>query len=111
MKKIKQCKICKKWFIYFNTTRKRALYCSNKCHGIDQKRQHISPPRYFGEKHPSWKGGGISYQGYKRITVGICRRVLEHRFVMEKYLKRKLEKWEHVHHLNGIKTDNRIENL
>lgn len=47
---------------------------------------------------------------YKKITIN-GKRYLEHRYIMEKYINKKLKRTQHVHHINGNKRDNRIENL
>ena len=70
-----------------------------------------------GEKQWNWKGGrSKNHQGYITILTpdhpfAVHRRVLEHRLVMEKHLGRYLKPTEIIHHINGIRDDNRMENL
>lgn len=64
------------------------------------------------------KGSGtITRHGYVQITnrhhpnSRKCGTMFEHVLVMSNHLRRPLFKYERVHHKNGIRCDNRIENL
>lgn len=72
-----------------------------------------------GAAHPEWKGGRrLDRGGYVLVYCpdhpAAHRKhkvVREHRLVMEQHIGRLLEPHEVVHHINGDKQDNRIENL
>ena len=71
----------------------------------------------YKELSNNWKGGTqVDRDGYIRFynpdfPKDERKRMFEHRYVMEKFIGRRLTKDEVVHHINGIKNDNRIENL
>jgi len=77
--------------------RHQAKFCSRKCY-LDSN-----------PKKPTDDGYILIYApGHSTRAHG---QALEHRVVMAKHIGRKLEPWETVHHINGNKSDNRIENL
>lgn len=79
-----------------------------------QKYSQIFSQQRRGENNPSWKGGRRLTEGgsgYVIIYQGIRQYKYEHVLVWEKVHNQKLPGDWTIHHLNGIKTDNRPENL
>lgn len=74
-----------------------------------------------GADSPFWCGGRTKHQGYTLIRLapddplfamaGPNSYAPEHRVVMARSLGRQLEPYETVHHINGVRSDNRLENL
>lgn len=70
-----------------------------------------------GEMHPRWKGGRrIDCRGYWVATARTHKRAYggrfyEHILIWEKFHNKEVPKGHIIHHINGVKTDNRIENL
>lgn len=97
------CPLCKKLM------RPESIQCQN-CR---------PPQKFLGELNSRWKGGRFNQDGYVKILFPEHPRVqnksnnyiFEHILVMEEKLGRFLFDGETIHHLNGVRDDNRIENL
>lgn len=108
----KNCKVCNKEFDSY-PSRKR-LHCSRKCGNKNKKGTFKKGHKWVGKlKNPRrvTANGYIEVYSPKHPYKSVRNSVLEHRLVMEQKIRRYLLPKEVVHHINGVKDDNRIENL
>ncbi len=69
-------------------------------------------PDHGYKKSPHWKGGRtLTKNGYYRISYGDNQGKYEHRVIYENFINRRLKKKEKIHHVDGNKLNNQINNL
>ncbi len=107
------CAVCDKPFVqtHLNNTK----YCKPYCKKLGISRNYKGIP-VKGPRQIIRYSGHTNKNGYRLISSKHPNatkhgKILEHVLVMAEFLGRKLEKHENVHHKNGIRDDNRIENL
>lgn len=87
-------------------------YCSEKCRNwVKQQATLEAGDRRRESRPPTRRVTALGYVDLYYGARGGGYRVMEHRQVMEDHLGRSLTDEETVHHINGDKQDNRIENL
>lgn len=99
---IENCNIqCDRSFVYCNKHYQRQLKYGN-------------PSTIL---HAEKGSGTINNSGYKviykmgHLNANSVGRILEHRYIMSQILNRPLLSTEYIHHKNGNRLDNRVENL
>lgn len=93
----RECPTCS---LLFSSRKSGQVYCSKQC-----ANQLIS------RVHRENGATTVAASGYVMERTASSVWELQHRVVLERHLGRSLQKFENVHHINGIRSDNRLENL
>ena len=87
-------------------------------HGSYQEDVPLKTPKVTGGRYIDKDGYvvvsapiGLYVEGRNRASAVNIESAFEHQVVMAKHIGRPIKRGETVHHKNGIRTDNRIENL
>lgn len=97
---------------YSIARRNRRKFCCYECVKPFLVGLRIKKRDWTGEKNPRWKGGiWNTNHGYILKLINPRKYKQIHRIIFEKSIGRELTSKEEVHHINGNKKDNRIENI
>lgn len=128
-----KCQMCGAAIVVPPSRVKRKKFCSRACYAawLSENQRGLAHPMAgrhhsaeslarmrasgtasakVGPDNPNWKGS-FSSRGYVMVSQPRGKAIPEHRLVAEGMLGRALHSDEIVHHRNGVKHDNRPENL